>query len=146
MSAQHTMFQRKVPFLELLEIRPVGCEPGQATFECTVQHKHLRTFGILHGGVAATMLDTAMGYAAGTRAPEGHHLVTVQLSVNFTRPAREGDRLIAMGQVQHSGTKTAVVQGEIRTPENELVAAGTATFLYLPRPDSKPAATPQTSS
>lgn len=143
MTAQDAMFARKVPFLDLLEIRPVSCEPGRATFECIVQKKHLRTLGILHGGVAATLLDTAMGYAAGTRAPEGYHLVTVQLSVNFTRPAREGDLLTATGQVQHSGTKTAVVQGEIRSAENDLVAAGTATFLYLPRPDNKPAAPAQ---
>lgn len=136
MSASDPLFQRRVPFLDLLEIRPVSASPGEAAFECVVQQKHLRTYGILHGGVAATMLDTAMGYAAGTKAPEFHHLVTVQLGVNFTRPAQEGERLTATGRVQHSGNRTAVVQGEIRTEEGELVAAGTATFLYLPKPQN----------
>ena len=134
MSASNDLFARQVPFLDLLDIRPLRAEPGRAVFECLVQSKHLRTFGILHGGVAATLLDTAMGYAAGTQAPENHHLVTVQLSVNFTRAAREGELLTAVGEVQHAGRLTAVVRGEIRNAANDLVAAGTATFLYLPRP------------
>jgi len=126
---------RHVPLLELLEIRPVKASHGTATFEMEVDEKHLRTLGLMHGGVTTTLLDTAMGFAAVTTAPEGFFVVTVQLNANFIRPAWESEKLLATGEVQHSGKQTAVVRGEIRTSENVLVASGTGTFLYVPEPD-----------
>ena len=125
---------RHVPLLELLEIRSSQVAAGNAVFEMTVDARHLRTLGILHGGVAATLLDTCMGYAAITVAPEEHYVVTVQLNVNFIRPAWEGERLLATGEVRHSGRQTAVVAGEIRTTAGTPIAPGTATFMFLRKP------------
>jgi uncharacterized protein (TIGR00369 family) len=135
-----TPFGRYVPFLEHLAIRPVACENGSATFEMTVDEPHLRTRGILHGGVFAALLDTAMGMAAGTTAPAGHFVVTAQLNVNMIRPAWQGETLRATGEVRHSGKLTAVAYGEIRTEQSVLVATGTATFLFLPSPEPEHAA------
>ena len=59
---------RHVPLLELLEIQPVETGEGKAVFEMVVDDRHLRTLGILHGGVTATLLDTAMGPLAGLLA------------------------------------------------------------------------------
>ena len=128
--------RRHVPFLELLDIRPVSAQKGHATFEMLIEHRHLRTLGILHGGVTATLLDTAMGYAAGTLSPKGHFVVTVQLNVNFIRPGWEGETLRVSGEVKHSGQQTAVSYGEIRNDEGTLVATGTGTFLYVRQPGS----------
>ena len=136
--AEHThllqAMARHVPLLELLEIRPVQASQGKATFEMLVDEKHLRTLGLMHGGVTTTLLDTAMGFAAVTTAPQGYYVVTVQLNANFIRPAWESEKLIATGEVQHSGNQTAVARGEIRTSENVLVASGTGTFLFIPLP------------
>lgn len=126
--------RRHVPFLELLDIRPVAAQKGHATFEMLIEHRHLRTLGILHGGVTATLLDTAMGYAAGTLSPSGYFVVTVQLNVNFIRPGWEGETLRVSGDVKHSGQQTAVSYGEIRNAEGTLVATGTGTFLYIKQP------------
>jgi uncharacterized protein (TIGR00369 family) len=126
---------RHVPLLELLEIRPLDASKGNATFEMLVDEKHLRTLGLVHGGVTATLLDTAMGFAAVTTAPQGFYVVTVQLNANFIRPAWKSEKLIATGEVQHFGKQTAVARGEIRTSENVLVAAGMGTFLYVPQPE-----------
>lgn len=133
-SASHLDYaaRRHVPFLELLDIRPVEAERGRCVYEMTVAERHLRTRGLLHGGVTASLMDTAMGYAAGTTAPEGHYVVTVQLNLNYVRPGWEGERLLAAGEVQHAGRKTAVVRGEIRTETGELVALATGTFMYVP--------------
>ena len=127
--------KRHVPFLELLKVRGVDSRQGSASFELTVEQSHLRTLGILHGGVAAVLLDTAMGKAAGTLSPQGYHVLTVQLNINFIRPAWEGEVLRATGEVRHSGRQTVVAYGEIRTSDNALVATGTATFLHVPRPE-----------
>lgn len=125
---------RHVPLLELLEIHPVQAGEGEATFEMLVDERHLRTLGILHGGVTATLLDTALGFAAVTVAPDDHFVVTVQLNVNFIRPAWKSEQLHASGRVRHSGQKTAVAEGDIHTAEGTLIATGTATFLFLPKP------------
>ena len=96
---------------------------------------HLRSLGIAHGGVIASLLDSVMGLAASKSAPPDHYLVTAQLNVHFLRPAREGETLVASAEVRHGGRKLAVVQGEIRAGKDHLVATGSATFVYLPHAD-----------
>jgi uncharacterized protein (TIGR00369 family) len=105
---------------------------GRGRLELVVAEGHLRTFGILHGGIFATLLDAAMGLSAASVAPEGHDVVTVQLGVNFIRPVGPGERLVATGQVEHAGRRTAVARGEIRTDGGDLAALGTGTFMFLP--------------
>jgi acyl-CoA thioesterase len=122
------------PFLESLRVEPVASEAGRATWRLTVAEQHLRTHGILHGGVVATLLDTAMGRAVSTLCREDQSAVTAQLNVNFIRPAWTGETLTIVGEVQHSGRQTAVTRGEIRTAAGVLVATGTGTFMFVPRP------------
>ncbi|GAB4157732.1 MAG: hypothetical protein Tsb009_34890 [Planctomycetaceae bacterium] len=80
----------------------------------------------------ASLLDTAMGFAAVTKAPEGFHVVTVQLNMNFTAPAYRGDVLTATGEILHLGKKTAVARGELMNQNGTRIATGTATFMFLP--------------
>ena len=127
--------KRHVPFLDHLRIQPISAGDGQSEFEVTIAGIHLRTFGILHGGVTASLLDTAVGFAAVTVAPPGHHVVTVQLNMNFTKAVEQGETLRAIGRVEHAGQRTAVVHGEVRNAENDLVAVATATMMYLPLPE-----------
>ena len=96
---------------------------------------HLRSLGIVHGGVVATLLDSVMGMSAGRLAPADHYVVTAQLNVHFIRPAREGETLIASSRVRHSGRRTAVAEGEIKTDSGALVATGSATFVYVAHGD-----------
>jgi uncharacterized protein (TIGR00369 family) len=117
--------------LELLGVRPLLLEAGRSQVQVVVSSQHLRSHGIAHGGIYATLLDTSMGWAAGSRAPDGWNVVTVQLNVNFIRPAKLGETLIARGEVQHSGRRTAVAYGEIKTADGHLVATGSATFMYV---------------
>ncbi len=121
-------------FLERLNIQPIAVEKGSATFEVTVDETHLRTMGIAHGGLLATVLDSCLGCAAWTLAPPENHVVTVQLNINYIRPAWLGEMLTAKAEVRHAGQMTAVSRGEIRTKEGALVASATGTFMYLPIP------------
>lgn len=125
---------RHVPLLEHLSIRPISAGEGRAEFEMTVAEPHLRTLGLLHGGVTATLLDTAMGFAAVTVAPEGHHPVTIQINVNFVRAIQQGETVRATGEVRHRGRQTAVTFGELHTSEGKLAATATATFMFVPAP------------
>lgn len=120
-----------MPFLDMLQIRPTELKPGHGRLEMTVGPQHLRNLGIMHGGVLATLLDSVMGMAAGSLAAEEQFVVTVQLNMNFVRPAWEGESLVATGEVCHKGKQTAVARGEVRTASGNLVGIGTATFLYI---------------
>ena len=122
------------PFLEGLRAEPVASEKGSATWQLNVAEQHLRTHGILHGGVVATLLDTAMGRAVSTLCRDDQGCVTVQLNVNFIRPSWAGETLTITGEVQHAGRQTAVARGEIRTAAGVLVATGCGTFMFVARP------------
>jgi uncharacterized protein (TIGR00369 family) len=118
-------------FMERLGVRLD--DEGRLVLEVSVGH--LRTLGIVHGGVVATLLDSVMGMSAARSAPADHYVVTAQLNVHFIRPAWEGETLIASSKVRHNGRKTAVAEGEIRTSSDALVATGSATFVYVAHTD-----------
>jgi uncharacterized protein (TIGR00369 family) len=118
----------RLGFLERLGVRLD--ETGRLLLE--VRAGHLRSLGIAHGGVVATLLDSVMGMQASRSSPPDHYVVTAQLNVNFIRPAFEGETLIASSQVRHSGRMTAVAQGELSTSEGALVATSSGTFVFVP--------------
>ena len=126
---------RSSPFLRELGVVLAEQETGFARLEITVAERHLRTRGIAHGGVIASLLDTAMGVAVSSKVPVGCFPVTAQLNVNFIRPAWHGESLHIEGKVRHSGRTTAVAQGEIRTDSGVLVATSSGTFSFVPDPD-----------
>jgi acyl-CoA thioesterase len=131
-SSSHSQNPSRVPYHQLLDIVPEEVGGGRARVSLHVSTSHLRTLGIVHGGVLASLLDAAQGMAAASAARAGYDVVTVQLNINFLRPAGEGDHLIATGHVVHAGRRTAVTRGEVHTAEGELSATGSATLMFLP--------------
>ena len=75
------------PAVRTLGIEPVEAEPGRVSFTLDVAEYHLNPFGIVHGGVLAALLDTAMGCAVHSLLPAAVGYVTGELNVRFLRPA-----------------------------------------------------------
>jgi uncharacterized protein (TIGR00369 family) len=76
--------------------------------------KHLsQQHGYVHAGAITSVVDSACGYAAMTKAPEGCNVVTAEFKVNFMRPAI-GERFLAVGKVQSAGKMLTVCTGEVR--------------------------------
>lgn len=91
--------------------------------------------GYIHAGAVTSIVDSACGYAALTRAPEGREVVTVEFKVNFLRPAM-GDRFLAVGRVENAGRSLGVCTGEVRafmgdSIEYKVVALIQATMAYV---------------
>jgi uncharacterized protein (TIGR00369 family) len=125
------------PLLEYLGIVLVEVGAGHATFQIEVDARHLNRQGSLQGGVAATLLDAACGYA-GLAAREGEAMgqaVTVSLAINYLRRAGPG-RLRATGKVTKTGRSLYFSSGELLTESGELVATAQGAFKRSPTPSS----------
>lgn len=87
----------------------------------------LNPMGILHGGVTAVFLDSAMGWSIADRT--GRQVVTVQLNVNYVKPGR-GQHLVVRARPTHTGRFTAVAEGRVEDQNGDLIAQGTGTFFF----------------
>ena len=86
---------------------------GFCTVSGRVEHRHLNINGVVHGGVYATILDTAMGASVVSLLTEDETTATTSLYVEFLRAAREGDLLVARGEVLRRGHHIAFAEGNL---------------------------------
>ena len=92
---------------------------------------HLQPFGIVHGGVIATLIDTATFWAAFLRLPEDAGLVNVDLKLNYLQPVT-GGKLIAKGFCLRPGSSISYSEAKVFDEKKNLVAHGTSTLMALP--------------
>src|SRR5215471_11016303 len=77
-------------------------EPGSVTITCGVGEGLTQQHGLFHGGVVASLVDVACGYAALSVMPSEREVLTVEFKVHFLKPAKT-ERMIAVGQVIQAG-------------------------------------------
>ncbi|MGD9975972.1 MAG: PaaI family thioesterase [Desulfatirhabdiaceae bacterium] len=92
---------------------------------------HLQPFGMVHGGVLATLIDTATFWAAFMRIPEDAGLVNIDLKLNYLKPVTTGI-LIAEGSAIRSGKSISYAESKVWDANRDLVAHGTSTLMTLP--------------
>lgn len=93
--------------------------------------RHFQPYGIVHGGVLATLIDTATFWAAFTRLPQDTGLVNVDLKLNYLQPALSG-RLAAEGRCLRPGRTISYAEAHVYDESGALLAHGTSTLLALP--------------
>ncbi len=120
------------PITSLLDYAPTEIDDGRVVFEGRPGEQHYNPMGTVHGGVAATMLDTAMACAVHTQLPLERGYTTLELKINYVRPifATTGT-LRAEGKVVHLGKRTALAEGRLEDVDGKLLAHGTTTCLIL---------------
>jgi uncharacterized protein (TIGR00369 family) len=99
----------------------------------------------VHGGVIATLLDTAMGSAVYTAISDGAMYTTLEIKVNFVRSVPlDGTRLTCEAEVVHVGSRTATAEGRVTDADGRLVAHGSTTCMVFPpdRPSTADAPPP----
>lgn len=118
------------PALNTLAISPVEAEPGRVTFALKPAEFHLNPFGLVHGGVVAALLDTAMGCAVHSLLPPGDGYITAELNVRYLRPvSMSSGVLTCTGHVIRPGRRSMVVQATVVDESGCEVAAGGATCM-----------------
>ena len=112
----------------------VGGGDGRARCRLRLGPQHLNRHGVMHGGIAASLLDNALGATASLSVdPTGRApFLTVTMTTQFLAPAREGASLKAVGQLVGGGRSTLFVEGVLRDGEGRTVATATGVFKRVP--------------
>ncbi|AGC46727.1 hypothetical protein MYSTI_05449 [Myxococcus stipitatus DSM 14675] len=120
------------PIARVLGFAPVEVSEGRAVFEVEPAEFHYNPIGTVHGGLAATLLDSALGCAVHTTLPVGAGYTTLELHVNMVR-AITGvtGRLTCTGEVIHVGGRVATAQGRLTDASGKLYAHGTTTCMVF---------------
>src|SRR5688572_11859091 len=107
-------------------------ERGRVVFTFHASEQFANPFGTVHGGILATVLDSAMGMAALTTMPDGASAPTLALEVKYVRPvATDAGLLRAEGVVVHAGRRVVTAEGQVVGPDDRLLATATAICLVV---------------
>ena len=118
------------PALRTLGIEPERDVPGCHLDRLDPAEFHLNPFGLVHGGVLAAMLDTAMGCAVHSLLPAATGYVTGELNVRFLRPGLlSTGSLVCTGAVVHAGTSSMVAEARVVDERDRVIAIAGATCL-----------------
>jgi uncharacterized protein (TIGR00369 family) len=109
----------------------VSARRGEVEIAMEAEPHHLNLQGLVHGGVIATMLDSAAGMSVKTTLEEGRRHVTAQLSVTYLSPAQPG-RLLARGKALRVGVSIAHAESEVLDDRGRAVAKATAVISVMP--------------
>ncbi|HEX5114270.1 MAG TPA: PaaI family thioesterase [Pseudonocardiaceae bacterium] len=108
-------------------------EAGRVVFTATPGEHLYNPIGVVHGGVAATLLDTVTGCAVHTMLPAGTAYTSLDLSVKYLRPlTADTGPVRAIGHVINKGRRTALAEGELRDAADRLLAHGTSSCMIFP--------------
>jgi uncharacterized protein (TIGR00369 family) len=114
----------------LLGMRFDDVEHGRIVVSLDTRPDFANPLGTVHGGIAATLLDSAMGCAVHTTLAAGVGYTTLELKVNYIRAAHtDGRTLTAEGTVIHTGRRTATAEGKVTDDRGKLIAHATTTCL-----------------
>ena len=120
------------PLASLMDFQIVELAEGRAVFAVNPAEYHYNPIGVVHGGLAATLLDSAMGCAVHSMLPAGTGYTTLELKVNFIRAmTAETGRVRAEGSLIHLGSRTATAEGRVIDESGKLYAHATTTCLIL---------------
>lgn len=120
------------PIVVALGMQPEELELGRVVFSMLAQEWMCNPLGVVHGGMAATLLDTVLTLAVVTKLGPGRVCQTIQLNVNYVRPLfPTGERIRAEGVTLHLGTTLATSEGRLHCQRGKLLAHATATLAVL---------------
>jgi uncharacterized protein (TIGR00369 family) len=123
----------RAPMAATLDFALEVIEDGRVVFVGAPKDAFYNPHGSVHGGYAATLLDSAMGCAVHTLLEPGIGYTTLELKVNFVRPMTAGvGEVRAEGVVVHRGRRTATAEGRLVDANGRLYAHGSCTCLIVP--------------
>jgi uncharacterized protein (TIGR00369 family) len=121
------------PMMATLNLTVVGVDEGYVEFECTLGQFMYNPIGVIHGGLAATLMDSVAGSAVHTTLPAGTAYTSTDLSVHYLRPITlDLGTVRGIGTVINRGRRTALGKAEVRDADNRLLAHATSSCMLFP--------------
>ena len=131
LAEQRSRFDKQ-GFSLLLGIEFDHAEEGFARLRMLVTEHHLQSAQTVHGGILATIADAAGAQALHTVLKDGESFSTIELKLNYLRPAQAGDTLIAEGRIIQKGGRIALGDMEIKNASSgRLVVKGLCTSIII---------------
>jgi uncharacterized protein (TIGR00369 family) len=119
-----------LPFAQLIGMRLVDLKPDEAVISIEIRDDLRQPSGVLHGGVTATLIDTAMAFAVRTRLEPTAATATIDLTVHYLRPLVQG-KAICTGKVLRAGKRVFTVSADVHNEEGKLIATGLSTYTKV---------------
>lgn len=121
------------PIAETLGFQLVEAEPNRVVFEGLPELRHYNPIGTVHGGFAATLLDSALACAIFTTMLKGDAWTTLELKLNYVRPmTKDTGPVRAEGRLIHRGRTVATSEGDLKDKSGKLYAHATTTCMIMP--------------
>ena len=123
---------KQPPIGETLAFSLVEVAKGQAVFEGVPDRRAYNPLGTIHGGYAATLLDSACGIATHSALAEGQSYTTLELKIAYHRAMTENTGPVrATGTVLSIGRRVAFAEAKLTDAEGRLLASATSTLLVI---------------
>jgi len=119
------------PYPRHLRMELVSISVDQSVVKLKTEQCHLQPFGIVHGGVLATLIDTATFWSVFLRLPEDAGLVNIDLKLNYLKSVSTG-AMTAQGRCIRAGRSINYAEASVKDKEGNLIAHGTSTLMVLP--------------
>ena len=119
-----------LPFAQLIGMRLVDLKLDEAVISMEMRYDLRQPSGVLHGGVTAKLIDTAMAFAVRTRLEPTAATATIDLTVHYLRPLVEG-KAICTGKVVRAGKRIFTVSADVHNEEGKLIATGLSTYTKV---------------
>jgi len=121
---------KNTPYLKLLGIELVKLEPEKAVMSLEMQEKLRQPHGLLHGGATASIIDTAMAFAVITCLTEEEKASTVDLTVQYLRPHKDG-KITCTAKILRAGKRLLFVSAEVVNEQGKLIATALSTYTKV---------------
>jgi uncharacterized protein (TIGR00369 family) len=123
------------PIMQTIEPFDCTAEPGVVALHSIPGFRHYNPIGSVHGGYAATLLDSAMGLAVHSMLPQGTGYTTLEFKVSFIRVmTKDTGPVRSEGRTLNVGRRTATAEARITDAKGRLLAHATTTCLVLELP------------
>lgn len=128
MTEQSKNIMKHNPYWDHIGLKEVELKDGYSILELPIIHEVTQSRNNVHGGVIASMVDAAVGAALRSMLEVGKAGVTVEMKLNYLRPAN-GEKLIAKGEIIKKGGSLAIGQAVIENDAGDEVAVGLVTYM-----------------
>ena len=123
----------QAPMCATLGFHLAKVSDGYARFDGVPEFRHYNPIGTVHGGFAATLLDSALGCAVFTTLAKGEAWTTLELKLNLVRPInKDTGTVVAEGRIIHRGRTVATAEGTVKDKAGRLYAHATTTCMVFP--------------